>query len=55
MYGPFSPTGSKGVSTEFTQAADRANIASGESFETILGKMANRFKACRLGWRRGFG
>ena len=40
MYGPFSPTGSKGVSTEFIQAADRANIASGESFETILGKMA---------------
>lgn len=40
MYGPFSPTGAKGVSTEFTQAADRANIASGESIETILGKMA---------------
>lgn len=40
MYGPFSPTGSKGVSTEFTQAADRSNISSGESFETILGKMA---------------
>ena len=43
MYGPFSPTGSKGVSTEFTQAADRANIASGESFETILGKMAKLY------------
>lgn len=40
MYGPFSPTGSKGVSTEFTQAADRANISSGESIETMLGKMA---------------